>query len=76
MLKLLHHDINLKGNIFILLTQFSIMNIFACKRISFKFSRISIAQDKTNITQIIGCQELLVKDYKIYINTTYGDSLV
>ena len=50
------------------------MNIFACKKISFKFrkiisfkfKKISLKQAKPNITQTIGCQELLVKDFKIY----------
>ena len=62
-----------KSSILILFIWFSTLNIFAHKKIFIKFKKIWLKPKELNITQTVGCQELLVKDYKIYAGL-YGET--
>jgi len=62
-----------KSSILILFIWFSTINISAHKKIFIKFKKIWIKPKELNITQTVGCQELLVKDYKIYA-ALYGET--
>jgi len=62
-----------KSSILILFIRGSTLNISAHKKIFIKFKKIWLKPKRLNITQTVGCQELLVKDYKIYA-ALYGET--